>query len=167
MRRWTQLLDDRLIGAVGALLGVTLLAVTPYAVRTATALIPGTDILFIRGDFYPRVTAGLLIVTGLWLLASDWLRAARGRPAEPWPGRALTLPEFLWSFAFLLGVAAYVYLIIEVGFAIGCAIAFVVLGRLLGGKLPWTIVMAIILTLAMEVVFGLLFRIPLPGRLFA
>lgn len=167
MRRWTNVLDDRWIGAVGVFLGVALLAVTPYAVRASTALIPGTDVLFVRGDFYPRVTAALLIVTGLWLFASDWLRAARGRRAEPWPGRALTLPEVVWSALFLVGLTAYVYLIINVGFAIGCAIVFVILGKLLGGKLHWVIVMSISVTLAMDAVFGLLFRIPLPGRIFA
>ena len=163
--RLKALFDDRLLGLLGIMAGIAVLWLMPWAVRASTFLLPGTDILFIRGDFFPRVVGWGFVIIGGWLALAEHFRRLRGLAHEPWPAAVTSRRELVAALMFVAGVAFYVLGVTSVGFLPATAVMFLVLSRWLGA--PWraAVATAIIGSLTMELIFGGLLGIPLPGRI--
>ena len=159
------LFDDRLLGLVGLLVGIWILWVLPRAVRASTFLLPGTDFLFIRGDFFPRVVGWGFIVIGSWLVLVEQFRHLRRMPREEWPAQSTTMGELSAALVFIAGTAVYVFAVNSVGFMVSTAVTFLVLSRWLGASWRVAVATALVGAGVMEVVFGGLLGIPLPGRI--
>lgn len=161
------LVDDRLLGVAGVLVGFWILWVLPRAVRASTFLLPGTDIVFIRGDFFPKVVAWGFIAIGSWLAMVEQARHLRKLPKEPWPAFSTSRKEFVAALAFIAGITAYVAAVNSIGFMVATAGAFLVLSRWLGASWRVAVATAVVGSVVMEVVFGGLLGIPLPGRIIS
>lgn len=160
-----KLFDDRLLGLAGVGLGLAILWLMPTAVRASTFLLPGTDFLFIRGDFFPRVVGWGFVVIGAWLLVIAQVRRMRGTPQEAWPAERTTRGEFIAAIGFVVLVAVYVRGVNTIGFMYSTGAVFLLLSKWLGATWKVALGTAIIGALTMEVVFSGVLGIPLPGRI--
>lgn len=160
-----RLFDDRLLGVGGIALGLVILWLIPTAVRASTFLLPGTDILFIRGDFFPRILGWGFVAIGVWLLLSDQVRRMRGISQVPWPAEKTSRAEFFASLGFIVGVAGYVLAVNRIGFMVSTGAVFLLLSRWLGATWRMAIATGLLGALVMEVVFAGVLGIPVPGRI--
>lgn len=159
------LFDDRWLGLLGIVAGTVVLGLMPRAVRASTFLLPGTDLVFIRGDFFPRVIGWGFVTIGCWLVLVEQLRRLRGLAHEPWPAAATSRRELVAALVFVVGLAGYILGVNLAGFLPATAAVFLVLSRWLGASWRAAVATAIVGSFMMEFVFGGLLGIPLPGRI--
>lgn len=152
-------IDDRLFGALIFLLGVLTL--------WYSAGFPGVAKQFYGPAMFPTVIGWGFVATGIMLAAAGFRRADK-------PASLLAFPDWRGSrrgvtsvLLMLASIPAFVYLGDTVGFQI-LAFATLALMYLAAGRtIVTSLAVALAVTLALDLLFRKLLRVPLPGGLLA
>lgn len=138
---------------------IMLVVVIPKAVVVPA----GIKVASTRPDFWPRIICAALVVLSLAHAGTSFLAARRAVPSTSHSAMHLAGPlrVMLLSFAYYLAVE-------PLGIILSSTLAFVALARIYGEKrLPVVVLTAVVLPLALSLLFSQIMGIPLPtGTIF-
>lgn len=152
-------IDERLLGALFCLLGI--------AVIRHSAGFPGIPGQYYGPALFPSVIGWGFVACGLVLLGAGLRRAGLR-------GRMLAFPDWRGSPRGLIGVAvmlaaiaAFVLLGDRIGFQVLAFLTLALLYLTAGRSVARSLFAALVVTVLMELLFGMLLRVPLPRGLLA